>query len=27
LRGPEVAKLYAEGAEWLAGSARPGTPL
>jgi len=27
LRGPEVAKLYAEGAAWLAGSARPGEPL
>jgi hypothetical protein len=27
LRGPEVAKLYEEGTEWLAGSARPGTPL
>jgi hypothetical protein len=27
LRGPEVAKLYDEGAAWLAGSARPGTPL
>jgi hypothetical protein len=27
LRGPEVAKLYAEGAEWLSGSAHPGTPL
>lgn len=27
LRGPEVARLYAEGKEWLAGSARPGTPL
>ena len=27
LRGPEVQKLYAEGAAWLAGSARPGEPL
>jgi hypothetical protein len=27
LRGAEIAKLYAEGAEWLAGSARPGVPL
>jgi hypothetical protein len=27
LRGPEVAKLYAEGAAWLAGSAKPGIPL
>jgi hypothetical protein len=27
LRGPEVAKLYAEGAAWLAGSAKPGEPL
>jgi hypothetical protein len=27
LRGPEVAKLYEEGTQWLAGSARPGTPL
>jgi len=27
LRGPEVAKLYAEGAAWLEGSATPGTPL
>jgi ketosteroid isomerase-like protein len=27
LRGPEVAKLYAEGAAWLAGSPKPGTPL
>jgi hypothetical protein len=27
LRGPEVAKLYAEGAAWLAGSAKPGTTL
>ena len=27
VRGPEVAKLYAEGAAWLAGSAKPGTPL
>jgi hypothetical protein len=27
LRGPEVAKLYAEGAAWLAGSAQPGEPL
>ncbi len=27
LRGPEVEKLYAEGAAWLAGSARPGEPL
>jgi hypothetical protein len=27
LRGPEVAKLYAEGAAWLAGSATPGVPL
>jgi hypothetical protein len=26
LRGPEVAKLYAEGAAWLAGSAKPGEP-
>jgi hypothetical protein len=27
VRGPEVAALYAEGAAWLAGSARPGVPL
>jgi hypothetical protein len=27
LRGPEVAKLYAEGKAWLEGSARPGEPL
>lgn len=27
LRGPEVAKLYAEGKTWLAGSATPGEPL
>jgi SnoaL-like protein len=27
LRGPEVQKLYAEGAAWLAGSAQPGEPL
>jgi hypothetical protein len=27
LRGPEVAKLYSEGAAWLAGSAQPGEPL
>ncbi len=27
LRGPEVAKLYAEGAAWLEGSATPGVPL
>jgi hypothetical protein len=27
VRGPEVAKLYAEGAAWLAGSAQPGLPL
>jgi hypothetical protein len=27
LRGPEVAKLYAEGAAWLADSATPGVPL
>jgi hypothetical protein len=27
LRGPEVAKLYAEGRAWLEGSARPGVPL
>lgn len=27
LRGPEVATLYAEGAGWLAGSAKPGEPL
>jgi hypothetical protein len=27
VRGPEVAKLYAEGAAWLRGSAKPGTPL
>ena len=27
VRGPEVARLYAEGAAWLAGSAKPGTPL
>ncbi len=26
VRGPEVARLYAEGAAWLAGSAKPGTP-
>jgi len=27
LRGPEVEKLYAEGAAWLAGSSKPGEPL
>jgi hypothetical protein len=27
LRGPAVDKLYAEGAAWLAGSAKPGDPL
>jgi hypothetical protein len=27
VRGPEVAKLYAEGAAWLTGSAQPGVPL
>ena len=27
LRGPEVELLYAEGADWLAGSAKPGVPL
>ena len=27
LRGPEVTKLYAEGAAWLAGSAKAGVPL
>ena len=27
LRGPEVAKLYAEGVAWLAGSPQPGVPL
>jgi len=27
LRGAEVAKLYAEGAAWLGGSATPGQPL
>ena len=27
LRGPEVDLLYREGAEWLAGSAKPGVPL
>lgn len=27
LRGPEVNKLYAEGKDWLTGSARPGEPL
>jgi hypothetical protein len=27
LRGPEVQKLYAEGAAWLAGAAQPGEPL
>jgi SnoaL-like domain len=27
LRGPEVAKLYAEGAAWLEGSPQPGIPL
>ena len=27
LRGPEVAKLYAEGKAWLTGAARPGEPL
>ena len=26
LRGPEVEKLYGEGREWLAGSARAGEP-
>ena len=27
LRGPAVERLYAEGAAWLAGSAKPGVPL
>jgi hypothetical protein len=27
LRGPAVEKLYAEGKDWLAGSAHPGEPL
>ena len=27
LRGPEVQTLYAEGAAWLAGAAKPGEPL
>jgi hypothetical protein len=27
VRGPEVAKLYAEGVAWLAGAALPGVPL
>jgi hypothetical protein len=27
LRGPEVAKLYAEGAAWLAGAPTAGEPL
>jgi ketosteroid isomerase-like protein len=27
VRGPEVAKLYAEGAAWLDGSEKPGIPL
>ena len=27
LRGPEVAKLYAQGATWLQGAAKPGEPL
>lgn len=27
LRGPEVEKLYAEGAAWLDGAAKPGEPL
>jgi len=27
LRGPAVAKLYAEGKAWLEGSARPGEPI
>jgi hypothetical protein len=27
LRGPAVEKLYKEGSEWLAGSAKPGIPL
>jgi hypothetical protein len=27
LRGPEVQKLYTEGADWLAGSAKAGEPL
>jgi hypothetical protein len=27
MRGPELEKLYAEGAAWLAGSAEPGKPL
>jgi len=27
LRGAEVARLYAEGAAWLRGSAKPGVPL
>ncbi len=27
LRGPAIARLYAEGKAWLAGSAKPGEPL
>jgi hypothetical protein len=27
LRGPEIAKLYAEGAAWLGGAPQPGEPL
>jgi hypothetical protein len=27
VRGPEVARLYAEGAAWLRGAAKPGAPL
>jgi hypothetical protein len=26
LKGPEVERLYAEGAAWLAGAATPGKP-
>jgi hypothetical protein len=26
LKGPEVEKLYAEGAAWLAGAPAPGAP-
>jgi len=27
LRGPEIAKLYADGAAWLGGAPKPGEPL
>ena len=27
VRGPEVERLYREGAAWLGGSAKPGEPL